>query len=220
MIKLTKEEVAVLLNKFVWGYKVGDNISYNFKQLFYLYEQRESKTKIEEKNLYNKHISITIVSIIEAVLYDFIVRLSEATNHFPTSLSEEEKNNIKRDIDKDKITIKSGKYEYKRVKNYSNKELKAILEKHSLLGNKSTSIYKEFEEACFLRNRIHIFNWFGNFEPDEEFVFSDDRLKKIEDLLVKIITYLSNNYSRPTDSNQTNFWLDKISLHNETEFDF
>lgn len=221
MINLTKVEVAEHLNLLIWNYKVGDNIAFNFKQLFFLYNQRDKEALLHKKMLYNKYIAVTVVSIIEAVLYDFIVRLSEATTHFPACISSEKRSQIKKEIDESKQVFSSRERgEYKRVKNYSNKELRNLLLKYELLGQKTSPIYNDFEEAVFLRNRIHIFNWFGNFEPDEENVFTNQRVENVEHLAVTIITYLASTYSRPADSNQTDFWLDKINIYEGEELPF
>ena len=56
------------LSSFIWDFKVGDNILYNFEILQNLYISRQ---KLQDKDIFNKPITITTVSIIEAILLDF-----------------------------------------------------------------------------------------------------------------------------------------------------
>lgn len=204
MFSLTRREIAGRMAKFIWNFKVGDNIVFNFIILFTLYKQRES---LEEKNKYilNKPIAVIIVSIIEAIFYDLICRLGEATSHFPDSIAQHQRVLIKNKIDKEKQWFdykdNSGKIKkYKRIKNYSLKEIINFLEQYELFGDKGSSIYSHLRNAFCLRNRIHIFNWFGNYERDEFTVFNESRIKKLEDLLTEIFDVMVKKYLRPFES--------------------
>lgn len=217
MLTHTPREVAVCLASFLWGYKVGDNLAFNFKTLFFLYENRED-TVDAKKHLLNKYICITIVSIIEAIFYDFILRLDGATTHFPSSIPTEKKAAIKETLNKDKVkrtrgdTLTGETIEFYRVRNYSLNQMIEIMKKFELLGRADDSLYERLEKAGHLRNRIHIVNWFNNFEVDEEGVFIDLRVTVLEDLLDSVINIMTSTYKRPFDSGQEEFWYKKITI--------
>jgi hypothetical protein len=215
MFTLTRKEIAERMAEFIWNFKVGDNIAFNFIILFALYRQKES---IEEKNRYilNKPIAIIIVSIIEAVFYDLICRLGQATTHFPESIPQDKRDLIKNKIDKERQWFaykdSSGEVKkYKRIKNYSLKEIVNFLEQCELFGIKGSLIYAHLRDALFLRNRIHIFNWFGNYERDEFVVFNESRIEKLEDLLTEIFNIMARKYSRPFESDLGREWLQVMS---------
>jgi hypothetical protein len=215
MIQLDQKQIAEKLAKFVWNFKVGDNIAHNFKTLYFLYKKKEESSD-DQKYLLNKPIIITMVSIIEGIFYDLVCRLDMSTNHFPESIDQDKREKIKRKIEREKewftrkdfLTDKDEKY--KRIKNYKISELIKMFSECELLGDKEHLIYKHLEEASYLRNRIHIFNWFGNFEIDEDKVFNESRLGKIESLLVEILSIMEVRYKRPFQSGQDDVWYSKM----------
>lgn len=201
MLTLSKEQIKEKLNKFVWGFKVGDNITYNLDILFNLYKLRENLST-KDKDLLNKPIVISLISIIEAIFFDWICLLDGATNHFPKSLSNKQK-----EI-KTKLKSERQKFKYKipeteeiidcyRIRNYKFSEIIDFIKEFELFGKKDDKIYANLAEANFLRNRIHIFNWFQNFETDELKVFTEKRLNYVETLLEEILEKMVNNYPRP-----------------------
>lgn len=217
MLAYTPREVAVCLAKFIWSYKVGDNLAFNFKSLFFLYENRESAIDVK-KYLLNKYICVTIVAIIEAIFYDFILRLDGAKSHFPSSIPPNKRTLIKKVLSSDKVKLKSkdvltgATTEFLRVKNYSLNEMIKIMNQFELLGVADDPLYKRLKKAAMLRNRIHIVNWFNNFEVDEEGVFVDSRVIALERLLESVINIMADRYERPFNSGQEKYWLKKISL--------
>jgi len=200
MISLTQKEIEDKINRFNWNFKVGDNIKYNLDEIFYLYKIKEefcSNTK--EKSFLNKHISITIVAIIEVIFHDFIVRLSEATNHFPAIIDDKKRNEIKKYINGGKIHFHSKRIGIKllRIRNYSLSQIFKILQKFELLEQKDSPIYQTLEKVTHFRNRIHIYNWFDNFEINEKDVFTEKRLDELEKVLVYVISVMEVKYARP-----------------------
>src|SRR3989344_5365130 len=75
-----------------------------------------------------------------------------------------------------------------RVKNYSLRQMLKLLQEFELLEPKDSPIYNNLEKATYFRNRIHIYNWFNNFEKDEKYVFTDRRLEILEKLVIYILT--------------------------------
>lgn len=194
MLSLSKKDIAQKLSSFIWNFKVGENIVYNLKILFDLYKSKQEVVK--NKKTFNKPIVVILVSIIEAIFYDFICYLSESTRHFPNhSISNETREYIKKKINRDKVPY--GPDGYLRIKNYSFTELVGVLEESEILGDVDSDIYDRLSRANYLRNRIHIFNWFGNFELDENVVFTEKRVQAVEKLLVDILTILEKRYPRP-----------------------
>src|SRR5260221_2157791 len=77
---MTKQQLSQLVdmtnNTFIWEFKNGDNIIYNFEILWALYESRLHTDRAE---LFNKPIIISIASIIECILDDFVQRIQQRT---------------------------------------------------------------------------------------------------------------------------------------------
>ncbi|MDO8566109.1 MAG: hypothetical protein Q7S04_02930 [Candidatus Moranbacteria bacterium] len=200
MLSLDQKEIEAKLDTFNWNFKVGDNIKHNIEEVFFLYKIKEENCSYtREKQFINKHISITLVAIIEGILHDFVVRLSEATNHFPLIIDDKKKKDIKKYISEQKVPFKYKKLEGRilRVKNYSFAQILKLLQNFELLESKNSPIYNTLEAATHFRNRIHIYNWFNNFETDERDVFTDKRLEVLEWLVIYILTTMEAKYSRP-----------------------
>jgi len=175
-------ELDAKIQKFIWSFKVYDNIKYNFNILSTLYECKNSNASSRGKYYFNKPLIIIHVSIIEALLHDFYIRLSQSTNHFPSS------------IPLDKRKVMQSKF---KTKNMSMDQLVKCFYEYELLGGKSSVIYPALKSLNYLRNRVHILNWFANFERDEIRVFTNSRLVATEKITSYIVNYISKNYSRP-----------------------
>ncbi len=200
MLSLNQKEIQDKLNTFNWNFKVGDNIKHNIEEAFFLYKiKTENCRSTQEKRFLNKHISIVLVGVIEAILYDFVVRLSEATNHFPLIIDNVNRSEIKKYIASEKVTYEFPKSKTKvlRVYNYSLFQILKILKKFELLESKNSPIYDTLDQATFFRNRIHIYNWHNNLELDEKHVFTDKRLETLEKLVIYVLTTMEAKYARP-----------------------
>ncbi len=188
-----------MLSKFIWSFKVGDNLNYNFEVLFFLYGKKDIEQTNQE--LYIKPLIVIIVSIIEGIFYDLMCRLDGATNHFPKHIDPNTRNEIKKRIHEEKVPYKTTEgVTYRRIRNYTFNHLIKFFEEYELLGSKGASIYLELQEAAYLRNRIHIFNYYNNFSKDENRVFSEFRLRNVEKILDSILTIMSSIYQRPFGS--------------------
>lgn len=71
-----------------------------------------------------------------------------------------------------------------------------LFEDFKLIGNKKED-YEFLRRIAHFRNRVHIKNYFDNFEKDESRVFTELRTQKILNSIIKIIGYFGDNYSRP-----------------------
>ena len=207
MFTLTKRELADKLATFIWVYKDGDNIVFNARIIYLLLEQK-SNAPSQNQILYNKPVAIIAVSMIEAIFCDLIYRLATATNHFPERLDAKRytiKNRISFDRTRNK---KTGELQ---IRNYSMFELLEFLKEFEILGPRSSQVYDHLQLACFLRNRIHISNYHRNFEPDEEYTFSDSRISSVLTLLSQVVNIMCNLYPRPFLSGQGNNWYNLLT---------
>ena len=65
-ISKTKEQLKQELGSFIWDFKISDNIEYNLDALFNLIEDNNQDRD------YKKPISFMAVSVIEAIMIDFL----------------------------------------------------------------------------------------------------------------------------------------------------
>ncbi len=208
MLRHNKLQISSMMNKFIWDFNVGDNIAYNFKVLFSLYDDKDRNS---HKSVYNKPLIVLVVSIIECVMYDFVVRLEQATNQYPASIPAEKRERIKIKLGSQKvkmeIEILDQTMTIQKVKNYSLDQLIKLLQEFELLGPKDHRIYSRFQVAGRLRNRVHIFNWYNNFETKERNTYSDAKLSQVELLLDGLLEFMSTHYSRPGSPEVSNVWV-------------
>lgn len=166
------------VEKFIWSFKVADNIEFNLDTVMILYSAKLQDGR--NIQVWNKLLIIIETSIIEAVLHDFIIRLTQSTDHFPPILS------------KTREEIKSSIV----PRNYTFKTLLELIKEFKLLGS-DEKIYDDLFTLGKLRNRVHIYNWYQNFEKNERIVYTEERLESSERLLNIIVDYMVVNYSRP-----------------------
>ena len=138
-------------SNFFGSFKIGDNINYNLVILRQLYKCLNDLKK-EEKNLLYKPITIIIVSIIEALLYDFIeIRIKTHTREGVGKLHT-----------KTLEAIRKSKFD--NMSKYID-----CVEKYKLLRFKK--IYTNLDDLRKLRNRVHIQNTKKDFEVNEDEVW-------------------------------------------------
>lgn len=165
---------------FIGNFKLGDNINYNLEILARLYHCQKSGSA-REHLLVAKPIIILIGSICEAVLHDIHLRMREYTIEGVAGISGAILSYVRgKKIDKFEVYIASAK-------------------KHELLGPKTDDIYESLDELRKLRNRVHIQNEKGHFEPDESKAFSLARQREAEKTLEVLLKTISVNHPRPGD---------------------
>lgn len=186
------------LFKFVWDFKHGDNIQYNFQVLAALYK---TKNDSHAPNILNKPITISIVSIIEAVLIDFLTRINEATNHLPNNISQDSLDKMKQEIEKQKKPFKVdseiGERIYLRRKMYNFSDIVKVFRKYEIFGATNDPIYDQLLKFGDLRNRVHIENYHGNFEDRENKVFTSQRLTELEEIMDALWSKMTAEFQRP-----------------------
>ena len=163
---------------FICIFKIGDNINYNLKVLALLYDT-QSNISNELKKLLYKPIIIIIASICEAILYDFHVRIRNNIREGIRNLADNILNQIRsKKIDEFEKYIASAR-------------------KNELFGEKDSIFYDEIDNLRKLRNRIHVQNKKGHFEPDEAVAFNSERKIMAEKILEQILKKMSEYYTRP-----------------------
>lgn len=158
---------------FIATFKIGDNIHFNLKTLRLLYDACEEDWT--RKPFLMKPIIITIVSIAEAMLCDFIGRIQ----------SREWVSTLPRD------TVKAI-----REKKYGDLSTLIAGAKKFDLFEASDPFYERLDDLRKLRNRVHIQNEKDHFERDEVQAFNEDRLLMAERALEFIAKTLSNSHPR------------------------
>lgn len=197
MLKITSDRTALetYLHSFNWTFKISDNILYNLDISFQLIDHHNNSNGCN----YAKPISISCVSIIEAIFVDFLERLDSATHDFPVKLDSKRiliKNALNEEKKEIQTTYEGKVYKYKRLRNFGYEELIEFYEKFKILGSASDT-YKSLQNLGRFRNRIHIRNYFENFERDESRTFSEDRTQQTIDYMVSTFKYFAKNYPRP-----------------------
>ncbi len=193
VIKYSRLELENKFEKFIWDFKLKDNVFYNLGLVFDLIKD------CNDGKEYFKPLSILAVSVIEAILIDFLHRLDGGTKHFP-ELFLDKRGEIKARLEKEKRTAYSvyeGKeFQYKKIKNFTFSDVIEFFEEYKLLGSLKKD-YEFLKNTNRFRNRVHIRNYFDNFEKDESDVFSEGRTQKVVNAMVILINYFEINYKRP-----------------------
>lgn len=167
----------IISSNFIGTFKIGDNIHYNLRVLVILYQQFEAGDN-ETKRLLCKPISVLIISIIEAVLYDFYLRCRMFTREGVATLAESALHYF-RTLEKDEF--------YTAIESAKN---------HKLFGA-TEDFYAQLHELRKLRNRVHIQNKKNDLERDDRNAFTIDRKNKSEGALEAVMKILSRDHPRP-----------------------
>ncbi len=164
-------------SKFIGDFKLGDNIVFNLSVLKSLYELRANGSAVHKRHL-QKPITLLNISIIEALLYDFHLRLTTFTRE-AISISQDVLDAIRsKKIDEFEKYIASAK-------------------KNDFFDLKDTVFYDKLDELRKLRNRFHIQNTKKHFEKDDVQAFNEARMILSEQALEEVIRTLARKYARP-----------------------
>ena len=163
--------------RFMGSFKLGDNIHHNLDILTYMYERLDDENDTDA-SLLRKPIIVLIASVAEAVLHDLHMRMKTHTIEGVRGVANSVLTYVRgKQIDKFDTYIVSAR-------------------KHSLLGPPSEKIYSDLEELRKLRNRIHIQNEKGHFEPDDSRAFNAERQATAERTLESLMKHISDKHPR------------------------
>ncbi|AZR41278.1 hypothetical protein [Marinobacter salarius] len=163
---------------FIGDFKTGDNIVYNLKTLNALYSAQGAASS-SEAHFFCKPITITMVSIIEALLHDLFFRVQSHTSEGVKNIADKVLSDIRsKTLDQLQTYITAAK-------------------KHDLLGAAGTELYEKLDELRKVRNRIHIQNVKQQLPRNESQVFTISRQKSTEAVLERVLKHVSDKYKRP-----------------------
>ncbi|TAM89293.1 hypothetical protein EPN42_07880 [bacterium] len=174
----------VTRNNFIADFKLSDNISYNFAILKLLYEAYDGDENSETRRYLRKPITVTLVSIIEAILHDFHIRARTFTREGIAKIPHEV------------ISYIRGK----QIEDFE--KYIASARKHDLFETQGHSLYNALDELRKLRNRVHIQNKHNELEPDEFDAFSPRRMVLAEHVLEYVCKCFAQKHPRPPHVNQ------------------
>jgi hypothetical protein len=142
---------SAITGTFMWSFKKGDNIVYNFEILWELYRARSAAQA--QKQYYNKPITLLIVAIMECIFDDFINRVGQHVYDKIPNLTSKEISLIRaKKLDK--------------LDHYI-----SIAKKYNLF-DRDTSFYDTLDFLRRVRNRFHIQNTLHQLDSDESKVFT------------------------------------------------
>lgn len=176
----------IYTSKFFWNFKRMDNVNYNFEMLNMLIQAGNLKELEENRKYLYKPIFITIVSIIECILYDFLLKIQEHRYEKIPSLTE-------RDIESiSNLDIPNKLFNFIE-----------ICEKNELLGKKDDCIYEDCKNLAKIRNRVHIQNAKQDDPLDEFKLWKPSLIDCAGNSLKKICEIMYKQYPRPDYFHQT-----------------
>ncbi len=184
---IRRNEISKIFFSFIWNYKNGDNILYNFDVLNILYKSRFN-ADVKDRQSFNKPITLIISSIIECIIVDFIDRIKGHRRELIPNLSEKQIRDCRY----------KGRGKDTREKRYKefNHFIQAV-QKNEIFGEEII-IYRALDFLRKIRNRIHIQNSHNNDLPKDEIaVFTDKNLELAETLLDIITKKMLHDYYRP-----------------------
>lgn len=173
----------LITNTFIWTYKKGDNIIYNLQILYELYDSRK-KVSNHKKDLYNKPITLIIISIIECILDDFVTRIIQHRSDTVPNL-----------------TLRQiGGFKTKKLDKFDHYITHAKM--HDLF-DQSDRFYKILALLREVRNRIHIQNEKRRLAANEQEVFTNDILELSEKTFEVILERMVNKFPRSHANNKS-----------------
>jgi hypothetical protein len=164
---------------FIGNFKIGDNIHYNLQVLKTLYACKDDLSPPQRRFL-DKPITVILVSICEALIFDLIDRSKYFTQEGVSGLSEQELDRLRQ------------------AKAWSFDKKISLLKELDLLKSQNSDVYERLEKLAKLRNRIHIQNENKNFEDDEAKAFTYQRRLKAEEMVELLMIRFGELYPRPT----------------------
>ena len=168
--------MITISSNFMGSFKLGDNIVYNLAVLRELYAQQGAGNN-SQKGLLRKPIILVIASVAEALLFDLYLRIEHYTTEGVPNIPDHVLEEIRA-----KTIDEFAKY-------IANAKSKSLLRSDSRL-------YDDLDELRKLRNRIHIQNTKGHFEPDDPAAFNADRQIAAERALETLMKIMERDYAR------------------------
>ncbi len=170
--------MQIINNTFITNFKIGDNIHYNLEVLRSLYAAEELLPENRKKYL-EKPITVTLVSICEAIIFDFIERSKILTREGITGLSD------------------ASLIELRESNTWSFEKKINLFKRLDILQTNDQYVYEYLEKLSWLRNRVHIQNEKNRFEAHEIKAFKKSRRIEAEKMLELLMKKIAELYPRP-----------------------
>ena len=166
---------SAITGTFMWSYKKGDNIVYNYEILWELY--KASGAEQSRRYYYNKPITLLIVAIIECIFDDFINRVGQHVYDKIPNLTSKEINLIRaKKLDK--------------LDHYI-----SIAKKYNLF-DRDASFYDILDFLRRARNRFHIQNSLHQLDANESKVFTTSTRIEAEKAFEIVLETMMVKYPR------------------------
>jgi hypothetical protein len=165
-------------NTFITNFKIGDNIHHNLEVLKSLYASEELLPEKRKKYL-EKPITVILVCICEAIIFDFIERSKILTREGIIGLPE------------------ASLIELRQSNTWNFEKKINLFNRLNILQTNNEHVYEYLEKLSWLRNRMHIQNEKNRFEADEIKAFKKSRRVEAEKMLELLMKKISKLYPRP-----------------------
>jgi hypothetical protein len=175
---------CTIRSSFIDSYKLGDNICFNLQCLDFLYDTY-SVADLRKRALLRKPIILMLVSITEAVLYDFHRRIKLFTWEGVQNVGHV-------------VAV------YVRGKQLDELEKLIVSARKHNFFELEPAFYDDLNQLRRLRNRIHIQNVKRDFEPYDADAFSEPRKVLAERVLEKTLRTMLSRYDRGPSFNYVN----------------
>ena len=163
---------------FMWNFKKGDDIVYNYDVIWALYEARSAVVSQHAKVKLNKPIVVLLTAITECILDDFTNRTRQFVHERIQNITERQVLDFK--------TKKRDKLEH---------YIQAA-KKHNILGATNNDIYDNLDHMRKMRNRVHIQNTKNVLDNDEYAVFTDTNRQLAEQSFEVVIGAMMTRFYR------------------------
>jgi hypothetical protein len=181
----TKKLAEAVTGTFMWSFKKGDNIIYNFEVLWELYHAKKISHYTKKERL-NKPIILILVAIIECILDDFVDRIQQHRYDGVPNITH-----------KEVIEFRSKKLD--KFEHYI-----ATARKYNLF-DRPDKFYDVLGYLRDARNRLHIQNEKYKLDADEHRVFTDANLVKAERVMEIVLETMMRKYPRGNDPDRIEF---------------
>jgi hypothetical protein len=170
---------------FMWSFKKGDNIVYNFEIVWELYNAKNNTVGWSNKSKFNKPIIVNLVSIIECILDDFVNRVGQHVHDRVPNITRSQINDFK--------TKKWDKLEH----------YIAAARKHNLF-DAEIGFYEDLDYLRKARNRVHIQNSKHQLDENEYSIFTNTNVEKVQRVFEQVLERMMTKFFRG-DSLQIQF---------------
>jgi len=176
-------DFKIYSSRFFSCFKRMDNVNYNFdlaKHLILASISYKPDDDDYQREYFYKPAIIIMISIVECILYDFLIKIQTHTYEGVPNLTQKDLDSI-REINIPNVLA----------------SFNEICKKHELLGKKNDPIYEIIRLFSNIRNRIHIQNTKREKPFDEFDLWTIPLVKECGKLLKDICGIMCDKYPRP-----------------------